>query len=229
MGVAAHLPLSACARVLLTLVYILLTLASGPACLTDAASDGLAARGTAVTRAGQLTPGAVSQTGARGAGALIRVEPKAAVTGAVEASLCVVTRLRAQTVLTLVVVPARLVVCGVQVVPGMTKTLGDQAAGIRGVLRSAAVLTTTAGLTDATSVLRLNTGPLRVVQGVPFFTEAPVAPCSIAADLLTAGRLLRALVDVRTGPEVVGELVASGAGALVAACRVDAGHLAGMM
>ena len=111
--VAAHLSATTYNRVLFTLIHVILALTSGPAAATDTASDWVTVLTTPIAHTGQPTLGAVAQTGARRARALIGVELEAAVTGAGETALCVVTRLSAQTVFTLVVVHARLVVCRV--------------------------------------------------------------------------------------------------------------------
>ena len=91
-------------------------------------------------------------------------------------------------------------------------------------MHSPTALTTTAVRASVLAVLSLN-AVTRVVESVSFCTQALVTPLGVIADLLTVVRLLRALVDVSTGAEITGEPVASGAGALVAACCVVASRL----
>ena len=120
-------------------------------------------------------------------------------------------------------VKARIVVCRVKVVAGEAETLRDRGVG-GGIWHSSTALTTTAVRASVLAVLSLN-AVTRVVESVSFCTQALVTPLGVIADLLTVVRLLRALVDVSTGAEITGEPVASGAGALVAACCVVASRL----
>ena len=221
--VAAHLSATTHIRVLFTLVHVILTLTSGPAAATDTASGRVTIQTTPITHTGQPTLGAVAETGARRARALIGVELEAAVTGAGEAAVRVFTRLSAQTVFTLVVVHARLVVCRVKVVTRVAEAQRDQGVG-GGILHSPAALTATAVCTNGLDLTGLNTAH-SVDESVAVFTQTLVAPFSVVADLLTVVRLLGALVDVSTGAEIAGEPEASGAGTLVAACCVVASRL----
>ena len=200
--VAAHLSATTYIRVLFTLVHVILALTSGPAAATDTASDWVTVLTTPIAHTGQPTLGAVAQTGARRARALIGVELEAAVTGAGETALCVVTRLSAQTVFTLVVVHARLVVCRVKVVTRVAEAQRDQGFG-EGILHSPAALTATAVCTNGLAFMGLNTVP-RVDESVAVFTQTLVAPFSVVADLLTVVRLLGTLVDVKAGDEIAG-------------------------
>ena len=200
--VAAHLSATTYIRVLFTLVHVILALTSGPAAATDTASGRVTVLTTPIAHTGQPTLGAVAQTGTRRARALIGVELEAAVTGAGETALRVVTRLSAQTVFTLVVVHARLVVCRVKVVTRVAEAQRDEGAG-GGILYSPAALTATAVCTNGLAFMGLNTVP-RVDESVAVFTQTLVAPFSVVADLLTVVRLLGALVDVKAGDEIAG-------------------------